>query len=149
VSGAERVLLAFDFGLRRIGVASANFLTCTASPVATLRVGARIPWEDLDRIIAEWSPELLVVGLPRDGGRDALAAQVTRFVGALEQRYGLSVATVDESLTSHAAHAALRDARRAGHLRRRLRHRGLLDRHAACLIAEQWLSERQQKKADA
>jgi len=141
VSGARGVLLAFDFGLRRIGIASGNLLTCTATPVTTLRVGARLPWEDVDRIVDEWRPELFVVGRPAAGGEQALATHAARFVAALEERYGLTVATVDESLTSHAAHAALRDARRAGHLPRKIR-RGLLDRHAACLIAEQWMSER-------
>jgi putative Holliday junction resolvase len=140
VSGARGVLLAFDFGLRRIGIASGNLLTCTATPVTTLRMGARLRWEDIDRIVEEWRPELLVVGRPAARGRESIAADVARFVATLEERYGLSVATVDESLTSHAAHAALSDARRAGHLPRKIR-RGNLDRHAACLIAEQWMSE--------
>jgi putative Holliday junction resolvase len=141
VSGARGVLLAFDFGLRRIGIASGNLLTCTATPVTTLRVGARLPWEDFDRIVDEWRPELFVVGRTAARRPEAIATHVTRFVAALEERYGLTVATVDESLTSHAAHTALRDARRAGHLPRRI-GRARLDRHAACLIAEQWMSER-------
>lgn len=133
------VLIAFDFGQRRIGVATGNLLTRTSSPLTTVNVGAELPWQEIDRIIAEWSPQCLVVGQPSSKG--ALATRVARFVDALEQRYGLDVATVDETLTSHAAHSGLRDARRAGYLRRRLRKKADLDRHAACLIAEQWLSE--------
>jgi putative transcription antitermination factor YqgF len=81
----------------------------------------------------------LVVGQPSTKG--TLATRVARFVDALERRYGLDVATVDETLTSHAAHSGLREARRAGYLRRRLRAKDELDRHAACVIAEQWLSD--------
>jgi putative Holliday junction resolvase len=136
VRGAT-VLIAFDFGQRRIGVATGNLLTCTASPLTTVNVGAELPWPEIDRIIAEWRPQRLVVGRP--GEKGPLAAQVERFVATLEQRYGLDVATVDETLTSHAAHAELRDARRAGYLRRRLGKKTMIDRHAACLIAEQWL----------
>ncbi|HEY7670863.1 MAG TPA: Holliday junction resolvase RuvX [Gammaproteobacteria bacterium] len=136
------VLIAFDFGQRRIGIATGNLLTRTASPLTTVNVGAQLPWPEIDRIIAEWRPQHLVVGQPSSKG--ALASRVARFVDALEQRYGLDVATVDETLTSHAAHAELRDARRAGHLRRRLDRKAELDRHAACLIAEQWLNEHEE-----
>jgi putative Holliday junction resolvase len=145
VSGAE-VLIAFDFGQRRIGIATGNLVTRTASPLTTVKVGAHFPWDDIDRIIVEWRPQRLVVGQP--GGTGPLATRVARFVGELEQRYGLAVATVDEALTSHAAHAGLREARRAGHLRRKL-DRTKLDPHAACLIAEQWLSEQRQETSNA
>lgn len=136
------VLIAFDFGQRRIGVATGNLLTRTASPLTTVNVGRELPWQEIDRIIAEWRPQRLVVGQP--GEKGPLAVRVERFVDALEQRYGLDVATVDETLTSHAAHAGLRDARRAGYLRRRLGKKDEIDRHAACLIAEQWLSEHEE-----
>jgi putative Holliday junction resolvase len=145
VSGAE-VLIAFDFGQRRIGIATGNLLTRTASPLTTVNVGAQLPWQEIDRIIAEWRPQRLIVGQPSTKG--SLATRVARFVDALEQRYGLHVATVDETLTSHAAHSGLRDARRAGYLRRRLRKKAELDRHAACLIAEQWLSDHQGSQDD-
>jgi putative Holliday junction resolvase len=118
-------------------------LTRTASPLTTVSVGAQLPWQEIDRIIAEWRPQRLVVGQPSSKG--ALATRVARFVDALEQRYGLDVATVDETLTSHAAHSGLRDARRAGYLRRRVRKNADVDRHAACLIAEQWLSDHEGK----
>jgi putative Holliday junction resolvase len=117
-------------------------LTRTASPLTTVKVGADLPWPEIDRIIDEWRPQRLVVGQPSGGGE--LATRVASFVAALERRYGLNVATVDETLTSHAAHAGLRDARRAGFLRRKLGKKGELDSHAACLIAEQWLNEHEE-----
>jgi putative Holliday junction resolvase len=143
VSGAHAaIILAFDFGLRRIGIASGNLLTRTASPVTTLHAGRELPWQAIDGVVEQWRPALFVVGRPAPGGADAITAQVERFVAALSARYGLETAMVDEALTSYAAESALRDARREGRRPRKLGERGEIDRHAACLIAEQWMSER-------
>ena len=135
----RNILLAFDFGLRRLGVATANLATRTASPLTTLKVDRDVPWRELDRVIADWRPAQLVVGLPEGEGGERIAAHVRTFVAALEERYRLPVATVDETLTSVEAEAELKAGRRSGYLRRRL-GRGRTDRVAACLIAEQWLS---------
>ena len=135
----RNILLAFDFGLRRLGVATANLATRTASPLTTLRVGRDLPWADLDRVIADWRPAQLIVGLPEGEGGERIAASVREFVDALQERYRLPVATVDETLTSVEAEAELKAGRRSGFLRRRL-GRGRTDRVAACLIAEQWMN---------
>lgn len=138
-TSADRgVLLAFDFGFRRIGVASGNLLTRTATPVTTVRVGDDIPWAELDRIVREWAPDKLIVGMPGNTDRPVNAA-IGAFLEALRGRYGLPVESVDESLSSHAAASALREKRRSGYLRRRV-NKAEVDRHAACLIAEQWMS---------
>jgi putative holliday junction resolvase len=134
------LLLAFDFGLRRIGIASGNRLTRTASPLTTLTVHDDVPWDELDRLIAEWQPGVLVVGMPPEHGEGSTTIDVAAFVAALGHRYDIEVQTVDESLTSAAAQSELRESRRSGYLRRRV-GKGRIDRHAACLIAEQWLSE--------
>lgn len=133
------VLLAFDFGLRRIGIASGNVLTRTASPLTTLTVSREMPWDALDRLVADWHPSVLIVGLPLGDGAARLAQRIRAFAEALEQRYRLRVEFVDETLTSEAAQSELREKRRSGFLRRRI-GKGRLDRHAACLIAEQWLN---------
>ncbi|HUL82602.1 MAG TPA: Holliday junction resolvase RuvX [Gammaproteobacteria bacterium] len=133
-------MLAFDFGLRRLGVATANLATRTASPLTTLRVRDEIPWPDIDRVIDEWRPAHLVVGLPEGEGAERIARDVRAFVAKLGERYRLPVSTVDETLTSAAAQSELASARRSGYLRRRV-DRGENDRIAACLIAEQWLNE--------
>lgn len=140
-AGNREVLLAFDFGLRRLGVATANLHTRTATPLTTLEVGSDVPWPELDRVIAEWQPTRLIVGLPQGDGAAALAARILGFVAALERRYGLPVSTVDETLTSEAARAEISAGRRRGYLRRRTA-KGRTDTLAACLIAEQWMSER-------
>jgi len=139
-SSERHVVLAFDFGLRRLGVATANLATRTATPLTTLKVRDQIPWPDIDRVIDEWRPAQLVVGLPEGEGAASVARAVRAFVAKLAERYSLPVATVDETLTSAAAESELAGARRSGYLRRRV-DRGENDRVAACLIAEQWLSE--------
>jgi len=135
----RHVLLAFDFGLRRLGVATANLATRTASPLTTLRVDREIPWSDIDRVVKDWRPAQLVVGLPEGDGAARIAKIIRRFVAQLIERYGLPVATVDETLTSVAAQTEIASARRSGYLRRRV-GRDSTDRVAACLIAEQWMS---------
>ena len=134
------ILVAFDFGLRRIGIATANRTTRTASPLTTLRTQREPLWQDLDRIIEDWRPAQLVVGVPEGAGVEAIARRARAFAAALTKRYGLPVATVDETLTSAAAESELAENRRSGYLRRRV-GKGGVDRVAACLIAEQWMSQ--------
>lgn len=136
----HKVLLAFDFGLRRLGIATANLTTRTASPLTTLRVDADLPWAEIDRLMTDWAPAQLVVGVPEGDGAAAIARRARQFAAMLAERYGLPVATVDETLTSIEAEAALAAGRRSGYLRRRI-GRGHIDRLAACLIAEQWMNE--------
>lgn len=136
------VLLAFDFGLRRLGIATANRRTRTASPLTTLRVDDEPPWAAIDRLLDDWRPGQLVVGVPEGDGAAGVARAARSFATKLGERYGLPVATVDETLTSKAAETELADARRSGYLRRRIA-RGSVDRLAACLIAEQWMGEQQ------
>jgi len=139
-SSERHVVLAFDFGLRRVGIATANLATRTASPLTTLKLRDAIPWPDIDRVIEEWQPAQLVVGLPEGEGAASIARAVRAFVAQLRERYRLPVATVDETLTSAEAQSELTNARRSGYLRRRVQ-RDSTDRVAACLIAEQWLSQ--------
>lgn len=140
LSDRRGLLLAFDFGSRRIGVATANLETRTASPLTTLRVDSDVPWTELDRIFNDWKPAQLVVGVPEGDGAASVARRAREFAAALGNRYSLPVATVDETLTSVEAETTLAANRRSGYLRRRV-GRGRVDRAAACLIAEQWMNE--------
>ena len=134
----RNILLAFDFGHRRIGVATANLLTGTATPLETMDAAGGSPWRLLDRLIGDWRPGQLVVGIPGGGGTPDVAAGARQFAGALKRRYGLPVVTTDERLTSRAAESRLREARASGRMKRRVR-KGDIDSHAACVIAEQWM----------
>src|SRR5690606_17603522 len=113
-------LLAFDFGFRRLGIATANLQTRTASPLTTLKTAAGLPWEELDRIVADWAPARFVVGMPTGAGTEQVARAARKFAAALEARYHRPVETVDETLTSEAARSEIAAGRRSGFLRRRV-----------------------------
>ena len=118
-SSDRHLLVAFDFGLRRIGIATANRETRTASPLTTLRADREPPWSEIDRVIDDWRPAQLVVGVPEGEGAEAIAKRARAFAATLAERYGLPVGTVDETLTSVAAQSDLAEQRRSGYLRRR------------------------------
>lgn len=138
-------VLAFDFGLRRTGVAVGNTITGTAEPLATLPARDGEPdWSALDACISDWRPGVLVVGVPynMDGSPGELTGRSLAFAAALEARFGLTVCTVDERLSSRQAEETLRLRRASGALARRVR-RGDVDREAACVLLRQWLEGRQ------
>ena len=135
----HETLLAFDFGLRRIGVAVGQSVTRSASPVATVACKDGSPdFESIDAIVAEWKPTRLVVGMPThaDGSPGEMRKPVAAFIEMLD-RYALPVDTIDERYTSLEAQAALKTARAAGS-RGRIRKEDV-DAAAAVLIAERYL----------
>lgn len=95
---AEQILLGFDFGLRRIGVAIGNSLTREARPLARLDAVGAVRWRRIADLIGQWQPQRLVVGVARhpDGTAHELTAACERFARQLEGRFGLPVARVDE-----------------------------------------------------
>lgn len=132
-------VLGFDFGTKRIGVASAQAVTGTASPLAPVPARDGIPdWERLDALLAEWTPEALVVGLPlnMDDTESTLSHLARKFARRLVARYRLPVFMCDERLSSHSARGLLMEVqqRRKGKL-------PALDSTAAVFIAEAWLAD--------
>lgn len=144
-SRAQRTgtILAFDFGRARIGVAVGDMHTTITGPLTTLRArGGRPDWEEVEALLAEWTPTRLLVGRPThlDGAEDASTAAAERFARALAARSALPVELVDERLSSVEARHRLREQRRSGFRRRRVR-RGDVDPLAAQLILDIWLAE--------
>jgi putative Holliday junction resolvase len=136
-----QVILAFDYGTRRIGVASGDTLTCTARALTTLeRNGDTIPWNAIDKLVREYQPAQLVVGLPwnMDDTPTLLTETSRAFAADLKARYKVPVALVDERLSSREAESQLRDARAAGLKKRRNTHADV-DMIAARILLEQWL----------
>lgn len=132
-------ILGFDFGTKRIGVASAQAVTGTATPLPTIPSRDGIPdWGRMDALLAEWAPEALVVGLPlnMDDSESELSHLARKFGRRLHARYRLPVFMCDERLSSHSARGLLMEVqeRRRGKLPN-------LDSTAAVLIAEAWLAE--------
>ena len=136
-------VLAFDFGERRTGVAVGDARLSTAHPLAPIAGGAAGRLAAIARLVEEWRPRQLVVGLPvaADGGEHPLAARVERFARQLEGRFGLPVARVDERYTSAEAQSRVRQAAGARRAAKASRAREL-DSYAAQLILEQFFDER-------
>lgn len=137
-SDYQRVL-GFDFGTKRIGVASAQAITGTASPLSPVPARDGIPdWAKLDALLAEWKPEALVVGLPlnMDDSESELSHLARKFARRMFARYQLPVFMCDERLSSHSARGLLMDLK--GQRRGKLPS---LDSTAAVFIAEAWLAD--------
>jgi putative Holliday junction resolvase len=135
-------ILAFDFGLRRIGVAVGQDITGTASPLGVIANRDHgVDHQALAALIKEWRPTGLVVGMPThaDGSPSDMQKPVDAFIEDL-RRYELSIDTVDERYTSVAAEQALKEARAAG-TRGRI-SKEMIDSAAAVFIAERYLSSR-------
>lgn len=123
---ASGYVLAFDFGLRHIGVASGQTVTGTATPLTTLRARRGKPdWAAVAELVASWRPLCLLVGLPlnMDDSESEMSERARAFAAALERRTGIPCRLVDERLSSRAA-----------------REFGGEHAAAAALIAETWLN---------
>jgi putative pre-16S rRNA nuclease len=139
----EGAVLAFDFGTRRIGVAVGNTLVRVAHPLTTIAGETNAArFVAIGALVAEWRPDTLVVGRPvhADGTEHEMTARAERFARALEGRYGLPVARVDERYTSQVADADLRAAGMRGSDRKAAR-----DAVAAQLILQSWLDARKRR----
>lgn len=145
VGGVPGNILAFDYGLKRIGVAVGERATGSSSPLGSVRVTRRGPdWDTIGRLLDEWRPVLALVGVPRlpNGGEGSFAPAARAFARALGERFGVAVETADETLTSREARELLREQRRSGVRTRRLRQ-GDVDPVAAVLILRGWLASRE------
>ena len=129
--------MAFDFGLRQIGVAVGNRVTGTESPLAVLAARDGQPsWDQVAKLLEEWRPDLLLVGLPlnMDDSESELSRRARKFANRLQGRFGIPLEMVDERLTSREAKEQAGDLGHGGDYRRQP-----LDGHAAGLLIRQWL----------
>jgi len=134
-------ILAFDYGLRRIGVAVGQDVTASASPVGSIANGdAGVDHNRISQLIAEWQPSRLIVGMPlhADGSPSEMTKTVDAFVAELAQ-YELPVETIDERFTSLEAERTLKNARRQGSRGRITK--ADIDAAAAVCIAERYLAQ--------
>jgi putative Holliday junction resolvase len=137
----SEVFLGFDFGFKRIGVAVGQRLTCSASPLPTVSAREGVPeWSFLDKLVKQWRPDALIVGLPKciDGSKLYTTPAAKRFAKALELRYSLPVYLVDERLSTIEARAFLFE--KGGYSKIRKTE---VDGVAACIILDQWLQHPQ------
>jgi putative Holliday junction resolvase len=122
----DQVVLAFDFGTRRIGSAIGNTITRHATPLQVLADRSeRDRWRQIAALLEQWHPARLVVGVPRhaDGHPHEMTARCERFARQLAGRYGLPVSCVDEAFSSS------------------IGGRSATDADAAAVILQQWFDE--------
>jgi len=131
-----KTLLAFDYGTKNIGVASGQTITRSASELAPLKAKDGIPdWNQIEKILAEWKPDVVLVGLPlnMDDSESDLSVRARKFGNRLHGRFGVKVEMVDERLTSFDAKTEV--AARGGS---RDYKNNPVDSIAARLILESW-----------
>lgn len=133
-------VLGFDFGTKRMGVASGQSVTALGSPLAPVSARDGIPdWPVLDALVAEWRPQAIIVGNPlnMDGSESELGARALKFARRLAARYpAVPVYRQDERLSTREARATLAEVgqQRRGRL-------PSLDSTAACHIVASWYAE--------
>ena len=139
--------MGFDFGTKRIGVATGQDLTGTAQGVGTVEnSGKNGPWNKIEELIHQWQPDMLVVGLPLDkeGAETILSTAARQFGTELASRFSRPVHYIDETLTSRVAESLVAEATPAG--KRMIdRQQGLRDQIAAELILNTYFNEQSQK----
>lgn len=134
-------VLAFDFGLRQIGVAVGNVDLATSEPLTVLLAREGQPeWSAVGALLDEWQPEHVLVGDPlnMDGSVSELGVRAEKFAQRLHGRFGVRVTMVDERLTSFAVKSEQREAGHRGDYRREP-----VDSLAAELILRDWLNSRE------
>jgi putative Holliday junction resolvase len=133
-----RTFLGFDYGERIIGIAVGSTHSGLAEPLGAVAGGKNTDWGRITRLVEEWRPDALVVGLPlnMDGSPNEMTDAARAFGNRLEARYNLPVHMVDERLTTREAKGVLYAAGIPGR-----RHKRRLDRLAAQAILQAFLHE--------
>jgi putative Holliday junction resolvase len=134
------IIVAIDFGLRRIGIASGDTLTRATHPRSTISNGPNGPdWRALERVLADTRPARIAVGEPynADGSVSPLTDAARRFATELATRSSLPVDLVDERWSSQDAEERLRSARASGLKTRRVSAADV-DATAAAVILDRW-----------
>ena len=141
----NRRVMAFDFGTRRIGVASGQEMLGTGKPLTMLPARDGVPdWEQIGRLLKEWQPDRVLVGLPlnMDDAENDMCARARKFGKRLHGRFHVEVEMVDERLTSFEAKGDVmasggsRDFGRDG-----------VDDRAAVLILETWFHQQESRSS--
>lgn len=134
----QGIIIGFDFGLKRIGVAIGQTLTQTASPETIVSSKDGKPdWDHISQLFAKWQPSAIVVGLPMrlDGSEQPLTQPARKFGQRLSGRYGKPVFYIEEQLSSiEAEQRQIRSQKRSKNTK--------IDDHAAQIILENWLQTR-------
>ncbi len=130
-------VLGFDFGEKRIGVATGQTITQSANPLTTLNaINNKPDWQAIEELIQQWKPDALIVGLPYylDGSKSDLTRRAEKFCRQLEGRFHLPVFTHNEALSSFEAEQFLQD-------KKNQHDKQEIDKIAAAIIVRSWLEQ--------
>ncbi|AHG75999.1 Holliday junction resolvase RuvX [Mannheimia varigena] len=136
----SETVIAFDFGTNSIGCAVGQSITGTAQGLSSFKARDGIPkWEEIGKLLQEWKPNILVVGLPlnMDGTEQPLTQRARKFANRLNGRFNLPVELQDERLTTVEAKAEIFS--RGGY---KALKKDKVDSISACLILESWFENR-------
>lgn len=139
VNNNPKQLLAFDFGLRQIGVATGSSISKISSELTTLYAKDGKPdWDQVGKLISEWKPDLCLVGLPlnMDSSESELSIRARKFSRQISGRFGIEVELVDERLTSFEAKGISANSGHKGDFKK-----APVDALAARLLVDQWFNE--------
>jgi putative Holliday junction resolvase len=134
-----KILMAFDFGKKRIGVAIGQTVTQSARPLITIHAKDGVPdWQSVTPLIKKWQPDALVIGIPlnMDGSEQPLTELAREFANALKEQYNLPIFEMDERLTTKDARERL--FTEGGY---KALQDGKIDQVAAQLILQNWFAE--------
>lgn len=133
----SRTIMAFDFGTKSIGSAIGQEITGTASPLKAFKAQDGTPnWDDIEKQIKEWQPDLVVVGLPMDmQGKEleTITPRAKKFANRLHGRFGVQVELHDERLSTASAREELFSFGGYKALKK-----GNIDCQSAVVILESW-----------
>ena len=130
----EEIVVGFDYGSKKIGVAVGNLFTKITTPLFNLtQTKQKFLYPQIDKIVDEWKPFMFIVGLPelKDGEIHPLKCQIDQFKNELEGRYKKPVIMINERLSSHEAYK----------MRELYDKNKPLDAIAASLIIKTWILE--------
>ena len=130
-------VLGFDYGEQRIGVATGQTITASASPLTTLNtINNKPDWASIEKLIQQWKPDALIVGLPfyLDGSISEMTERAEKFSRQLHGRFHLPVYTHNEALSSFEAEQFLQD-------KKKQHNKQDIDKIAAAIIVQSWLEQ--------
>lgn len=132
-------ILGFDYGKKRIGVATGQTITNSATPCKTInQVNGNPDWLAIKTEITRWKPQALIVGIPyfTDGKESRMTISARHFCYELEKRFKLPVFEVNETLSSQQAEETLKT-----HIKINKHNKHEIDKMAAAIIVQRWLDQ--------
>ena len=149
----QRTLLGFDYGTKRIGIAIGQEITGTVNPLTTLNTKNNKPdWDAIGKLIKEWQPDLVVVGLPLhlDGTEQPMTQAAKKFANQLNGRFHIPVELMDERLSSDEAEGMIKEQSHSKSVSSSksqspslFQDKAQIDMIAAQLILQSWMSQQQ------